>query len=77
MAKRSKAQEDALKLLDNPKVLAEYDDGSIDIEFEGSKLAMGPNGSVMTPAEYMAKVYKPWQEKKTMSMSFSPARRAI
>jgi len=64
MAKRSKAQEDALKALDNPKVIAEYDDGSIDFEFEGQKLAMGPNGSVMTPAEYMTKVYRPWQEKK-------------
>lgn len=64
MAKRSKAQEDALKALGNPKVTAEYDDGSIDFEFEGSKLAMGPNGSVMTPAEYMTKVYRPWQAKK-------------
>lgn len=64
MAEHSKAQEDALKLLDNPKVLAEYDDGSIDIEFEGSKLAMGPNGAVMTVAEYMSKVYRPWQGKK-------------
>lgn len=64
MAKRSKAQVDALKALGNPKITAEYDDGSIDFEFEGQKLAMGPNASVMTPAEYMTKVYRPWQEKK-------------
>ncbi len=64
MAKRSKAQEDALKVLDNPKIVAEYDDGSIDFEFEGQKLAMGPNAAVMTPAEYMTKVYTPWKEKK-------------
>ena len=64
MAKRSKAQVDALKSLNNPKVIAEYDDGSIDFEFEGQKLAMGPNASVMTPAEYMTKVYQPWKDKK-------------
>ncbi len=64
MAKRSKAQVDALKALGNPKITTEYDDGSIDFVFEGQKLAMGPNASVMTPAEYMTKVYRPWQEKK-------------
>ncbi len=64
MANRSKAQIDALKALGNPKVLAEYDDGSIDFTFEGQKLAMGPNASVMTPAEYMTKVYQPWKDKK-------------
>ena len=64
MAKRAKAQIDALKSLNNPKIIAEYDDGSIDFEFEGQKLAMGPNASVMTPGEYMTKVYRPWQDKK-------------
>ena len=64
MAKRSKAQIDALKSLNNPKVITEYDDGSIDFEFEGQKLAMGPNAAVMTPGEYMTKVYQPWKDKK-------------
>ena len=41
MAKRSKAQEDALRALSYPEVKASYDDGSIDIIFEGEKLAMG------------------------------------
>ena len=64
MANRSKAQIDALKALGNPKVLAEYDDGSIDFTFEGQKLAMGPNATVMSPAEYITKVYRPWQAKQ-------------
>ncbi|KKN28449.1 hypothetical protein LCGC14_0854170 [marine sediment metagenome] len=73
MVKRSKAQEDALKALENPKVIEEYDDGSIDFEFEGQKLAMGPNGNVLTPAEYMSKVYKPWQDKQKKAKAKKPS----
>ncbi len=62
MEKSSEAQAKALKALDNPEILEHYDDGSIDINFEGRKLAMSPSGKVMTPSEYLKKIYKPWQE---------------
>jgi phosphoglycolate phosphatase-like HAD superfamily hydrolase len=73
MAKLSRAQEDALNKLDNPKVVASYDDGSIDFMFEGQKLAMGKNGEVMTPAEYFKKVYKPWSAKKEKEEKKAPS----
>ena len=73
MAKYSEAQDDALKALDSPKVIQAYDDGSLDFEFEGQKLAMGPDGNVMTPAEYLKKVYHPWQKKQKKKKAEKPA----
>lgn len=63
-AKYTKAQEDALKALGNPKVIKDYDDGSLDIEFGGATVAMGTDGQVMTPSEYVRKVYDPWKKKQ-------------
>jgi beta-phosphoglucomutase-like phosphatase (HAD superfamily) len=46
-------QKSALKALGNAKVLKHYTDGSLDISFEGSTLAMSPGGEVMTVGKYM------------------------
>ena len=64
MAKRTPAQVIALRQLGNAEVIQTYDDLSIDFMFEGQKLAMGPDGEIMSPGDYLKKVYTPWQTKK-------------
>ncbi len=63
-AKYTQLQKDALKALGNPTVVKDYDDGSLDIIFEGATLAMSTDGQVMKPSEYMRKVYDPWKKKQ-------------
>ncbi len=50
----TEAQNDALKKLGNPQIVQSFNDHSIDIMWEGQRLAMAPDGRVMTVGEYMA-----------------------
>lgn len=59
-------QKKALEALETAKVVTEYTDGSLDIEWEGNKLAMDQEGEVMTIGKYLEQVNlkKEKEEKK-------------